>query len=271
MIDPNWRLEDLDPRTWRAIGAFFDPGLYIRAGTPGERGLFVAHDSGRLLNVVDTSDGVRRDFDLARVEDPAVVARSLYERGEWDRVHVIDRKHLEAVAAQAQHISSRELTLDAYYRKVFHLIWGDGNGYVAVPPRPAGWNGWTYEAIRQFVDRFQQPASLALGVIDDGTLVIGLIAEVSGGMIRAVTTFEALPLAADALAVSERFLDQLWSAMAERIQPPGAVVLCTSTVFDAWVYQPEKASTIRRAIDTGEAVLRLREDLPLAPSAIVAS
>jgi hypothetical protein len=38
MIDPHWILEDLDPHTWRNLGRFIDPGLYIRAARPDERG-----------------------------------------------------------------------------------------------------------------------------------------------------------------------------------------------------------------------------------------
>ena len=37
MIDPHWQLVDLDPRTWRNIGRFINPGLYIRAGNPASK------------------------------------------------------------------------------------------------------------------------------------------------------------------------------------------------------------------------------------------
>lgn len=85
MIDPHWTVTDLDPRTWRAIGRFFDPGQYIRTAQPGEHGLFVLHDNGTLLKVFDTQLGVRRDLSLRRVDDPQELGQQLFARGEWDR------------------------------------------------------------------------------------------------------------------------------------------------------------------------------------------
>ena len=137
MIDPNWSLIDLDPRTWRNIGRFFDPGQYIRAAQPGERGLFVLHDAGQIMRVVDTSYGVRRDLALGFVAEPRALAQQLYERGDWERVHVIDRRHLASVAREAQTTSRRDLTLDAYYRLVYHLLWDGSAGHRDAAPAAA--------------------------------------------------------------------------------------------------------------------------------------
>ena len=54
MIDPNWSVVDLDPHTWRVLGRFFDPGQYIMATQSGERGLFILHEEGKLLRIVDS-------------------------------------------------------------------------------------------------------------------------------------------------------------------------------------------------------------------------
>ena len=136
MIDPQWSLVDLDPRTWRAIGPLFDPGQYIRAAQPGEHGLFVLHAGGRVLRIVDTALGVRRDLAALPADDPRALAESLYARGEWQRVHVIDQGHLAGVARQAQATPRRDLTLDQYYHLVYELVWGAPNGYMSVPPHP---------------------------------------------------------------------------------------------------------------------------------------
>lgn len=260
MIDPHWQLVDLDPYTWRAIGKYIDPSMYIRAGSPDERGLFVIHDEGRVLSVVESSGQARRDLGIVRVDTPRALAPQLYERGEWDRVHIVDRAHLSTVATEAQQLSNRDLNLDAYYRNVFRLIWGDGDGYVSMPPHPGHWNGWTYERIERFIDQLQEPASLALGVIssESGTLEIGLIGEVSEGAIRKVTTFESLPFDRSEAAVTHRFLDRLWSNLSSGAFPPAVVLLCTDTVFEHWVHGPGKEVTIDEAVKSGQAVLRLR-------------
>lgn len=261
MIDPHWQLVDLDPYTWRNIGKFIDPGLYIRAGSPDELGLYVIHDGGSVLSVVETSGRSRKDLGIDRVDSPRSLAESLAGTSEWDRVHVIDRRHLNDVSTRAQQLENRDLELDAYYHRVFRLIWNTDDGYVAIPPHPRNWHGWTYEQIVRFVAQLQAPASLALGVFsDDGdNLEIGLIGEVSGGSFRKITTFEALPFPREEAAVSEVFMDRLWSHLSTGEWPPAAALLCNSSVFERWVYGPDKRLTIASAISCGDAILRVRE------------
>ena len=261
MIDPNWQLVDLDPYTWRAIGKFIDPGMYIRAGSPDENGLFVIHDGGTVLSVVETAGTRRPDLGLERIEQSYLTAQGLFDSGEWDRVHVIDRQHLQSVSTEAQQSSNRSLELDAYYRHVFQLVWGNAEGYAVVPEHPRSWNGWTYQRIVEFVNQLQSPASLALGVIaEDGSLAIGLLGEVSEGSFRKVTTFESLPFGPSDMSVDEGFLDRIWSHLLETDFPPAAVLLCTESVFDRWVNGADKARTIEDAIESGTAALRLRNE-----------
>jgi hypothetical protein len=125
MIDPNWQLVDLDPYTWRAIGKYIDPALYIRAGSPDEHALYLIHDERRVLSVTETSGARRNDLGMTSIDDPKRTAERLYETGEWDRVHIIDRRHLQKVSSNAQQLQNRELELDAYYRNVFRLGCGD--------------------------------------------------------------------------------------------------------------------------------------------------
>src|SRR5207248_6909051 len=121
------------PHTWRAIGRYFMPSQYIMAAQPGERGLFIVHDGGTRPRAVDSQVGVRTDLPLAGLRDPRQLAKDLYADGEWDRVHIIDRRHLEHVAREAQSSPRRELTLDEYYHLVYQLIWDGSAGYVAEP------------------------------------------------------------------------------------------------------------------------------------------
>ena len=94
MIDPHWQVIDLDPVTWRNLGPFFQPQDYIAAAQPDEHGLFILHDRGQLLKVVDTLTADAPADIPTQIDDPVALARDLYERGEWQRVHIIDRRHL---------------------------------------------------------------------------------------------------------------------------------------------------------------------------------
>lgn len=269
MIDPHWKLADLDPRTWRNLGRFFDPGQYIRAAQPGEHGLFVLHDESRVLRVVDTRRGVRTDLGLTRVDDPRAFAHALFERGEWQRVHIINKRHLARVAQQAQAEPRRELSLDAYYRLVYQLLWDESNGYVSVPPPPGHWYGWTYAGLQQFVGQLPEEATLALGVFEEKTIAIGLILELNAGTIKRVTTFEALPLNPGEAQLSEAFLERLWTLLAGPFAPAAGVLLCSQTVFEQWLAAEDKAACLNVARQQAAAFWRLNLLTASVPSAFV--
>jgi hypothetical protein len=257
MIDPHWILEDLDPYTWRNLGRFIDPGLYIRAAQPDERGLFILHDGGRVLRVVDSALGVRRDLAIDSAAEPHALAEELHSEGHWQRVHVIDRRHLAAVARQAQATPRRDLTLDQYYRLVYQLLWDGGEGYVCAPRHDGRWNGWSYDNLVAFAKQLPAAATLALGVLGDERLAIGLILELREGMIRRVTTFEALDLPSGELTISDASLELLWDALSQRFAPPAGVLLCTQAVFDAWIAEEDKAAVLQTAAEAGQARWRL--------------
>jgi hypothetical protein len=241
VIDPHWQLQDLDPVTWRNLGPYFEPENYIRTAQPGERGLFVLHEEGKPLRVFDTEKGERADLDLSGIDDPHTLAHSLYESGEWERVHVINKTHLAHVAQAAQQIKNRELTLDQYYRLVYQLIWQSPTGYVSVPPHRGEWNGLKYGDLQEYVARLPDPCSVALGVIEDGKIFIGLILGVRGGMIRTVTSFEALELDT-LLELSAESFERLWAALGERFDPPAAALLCDRVTFEGLVKAENKRS-----------------------------
>jgi hypothetical protein len=240
MIDPHWQVIDLDPVTWRNLGPFFEPQRYIAAAQPGEHGLFILHDHGQVLKVVDTQTRSLPRGIPTQISDPQALAHELYERGEWQRVHVIDRRHLAWVARQAQASPRRDLTLDAYHHLVYTLIWGSGSGYVAVPPHPGHFNGWTYHQIRHFIEGLPSPAALALGVYSDSVLSIGLILVCEEGQIRRVTTFEGLNWEASNPGPNEQTMTALCEALAAQFAPPAAVLLCTDVAFAGWLAASDK-------------------------------
>jgi hypothetical protein len=254
MIDPHWQVIDLDPVTWRNLGPFFEPHQYIAAAQPGEHGLFILHDRGRLLKVVDTQTANILADIPAQIDDPVALARDLYARGEWQRVHVIDRRHLMWVAQQAQATPRRDLTLDSYYHLVYTLMWGDPAGYACEPPPPNRWHGWTYADIRNFVAALPSPASIALGVYAEDDLAIGLILICEGGMIRRVTTFEGLDWSASHPGPTQHTLTALCEALEAQFAPPAAVLLCTDAVFSGWLTAADKLAYLTASRDDGTAI-----------------
>lgn len=265
MIDPHWSLVDLDPHTWRSIGRFFDPGQYIRTAQHGEHGLFVLHDGGRVTRVVDTRQGARRDLRIEAVADPASLADSLFATGEWERVHVIDKQHLANVARKSQSNARRDLTLDQYYRMVYNLMWDGSGGYVSLPAHPGHWHGWTYGDLQTFVAGMPDPASVALVVVGKGRTEIGLIFDISEGLIRAVTTLETFGLPAPGFETTPEDFERLWNMLQTRnndYQNPGpaAVLLCTAETFEKWMEAADskgKQQILDEAKARGEALWRI--------------
>ncbi|HEX8033720.1 MAG TPA: hypothetical protein VF510_07730 [Ktedonobacterales bacterium] len=240
MIDPHWQVSDLDPVTWRNLGRFFDPQQYIRAAQPGEHGLFILHDDGRVLKVIDSESRTDPGGIPNQVDDPQALARELYGCGQWERVHIINRRHLAQVAYEAQSAPQRDLTLDAYYHLVYTLIWDDSQGYVCEPPHPGRRYGWTYADIQRFIDGLPSPATLALGVYAGDTVMIGLILVCEGGMIRRVTTFEGLAGQAPPPGPTPQTLAALREALSAQFAPPAAILLCTDAAFSGWLDATDK-------------------------------
>jgi len=261
VIDPNWAVVDLDPRTWRSLGRFFDPAQYVGAAQPGEHGLFVLHAGGRRLRVVDTRDGVRNDLAPAHIDNPHTLAHDLYESGEWDRVHVIDKQHLAHVSRQAQAPESRALSLEAYYHRVYELLWRSPAGYASVPPHPGHWHGWTLSALREFAARLPASAAAALAVLDGATVNIGLVLEFDHGVVVRVTTFDGLRLAQPP-RLSADFLGELWVAVSEQIAVTAAALVCSQAAFDEWLEAGDKRAALRALRERGEAFWQLRPATP---------
>ncbi len=148
--------------------------------------------------------------------------------------------------------------MPAYYHLVYSLLWGDGQGYVTVPPPAGHWNHWTYAGIEQFVAQLGSEAGAALCVFDGAALAIGLIAEFHNGQVAYVTTFDAY--SAEAVPqLSADGLDQLRSLIEQRGVPAGAALICSRVAFEAWLVAPDKIASLQQAATNGEAWWWLRE------------
>ena len=256
MIDPNWRLDDLDPRTWRNIGRFFMPSQYIAANQPGEHGLYVLHEGGARPRVVDDQLGPRADIQIERVDDPRGLALELHERAEWDRVHVIDRRHLRHVAREAQASPRRELTLDAYYHLVYQLVWDGSDGYVCVPEKPAPRYGWSYGDLARFAAALPSPCCAGLVVLNEVEVEVGLVLQFENGRISRVTTLEAFS-SLPSPSLDRHYFDAVCAAITEAIAPVAVALLCTSAVFEAWLEATDKFAVLQDAARRNQAFWRL--------------
>lgn len=257
MIDPNWSVADLDPRTWRNLGRFFEPGQYIRASEPGEHTLYVLHDDGRPLNVYDSQNGQRADLVTGSIENPQLLAHDLFESGEWDRVQVINKQHLAQLSRKGQTIENRALNLDEYYHHLFELLWKEPQGFVSLPPHPGHWNHLTYGAIQSLIAHLPDPTSAVLGVVEDGEVAIGLVLELRGGLIRTVTTFEALDLL-QPVTVSDAGLNLVCAAVEAKFAPVGAALLCDSVTFESWIKSVDKLAYLQQAAMQKTAFWKVR-------------
>jgi hypothetical protein len=272
MINPEWLLQDLDPRTWRAIGHLFPPAQYVAAARPGEHGLFVLHEAGTPRRIADTRSGIRQDLNISAVTEPRQLAVELFARGEWDRVHVIDRRHLAHVAAASAANPQPRVSLDEHYHRVYELLWDGSDGYVCHPPRGAEWYGWTYTFLQQFLTSVSaSPAALALIVLEDDEVHIGLALEVRDARVQRVTGLEGLP-PLPAPAVSDAYLDALWSGLEAAIAPPAAALVCTRSAFEACLYGPtNKAELLQFEAERGNARWRVAAQVSSQPPAMHAS
>jgi hypothetical protein len=169
----------------------------------------------------------------------------------------VNKQHLANVTRAAQQIENRQLTLDAYYHLVFTQLWSEPDGYVCQPPRPSTWNGWTYANVQAFVRRLPDPASVALGVWENDSIYIGLILETRGGLIRTVTTFEALDLP-QPLPLADASLDTVTQAVNARFAPLAAALLCDRSAFEGWLTAVDKSVFLRTAAKQRKAFWRLR-------------
>jgi hypothetical protein len=141
---------------------------------------------------------------------------------------------------------------------VHHLIWSNSDSrYVVHPPRETSWHGWTYGAVQNWVLQLPDPATVALGVIGSAALRIGVIAQIEGGLITILTTFESLPIPRAEIDLSAESADRIWDAIAGKFSPPAELLLCSLDVFEAWLYGTEsKRAIIDEAVRDGNAFRR---------------
>ena len=253
--------------TWRNLGRFIDVPQYVRAAQPGEHGLFVVHDQGRVLKIFDTDRRARSGVKIDRVGTPARWRKNCTRAASgiacMSSINTIWRASAIWLARRpiARCISTVTIQL------VYDLIWDGGAGYVAEPPKPAHWNYWTMSQPEQFVSRLPKSATLALGVFEGEQLNIGLVLEVKQGNIVRVTTFEAPALQPIDPQLSADFLDQLWAQL-DHIAPPAAVLLCEQAVFEEWIAAEDKLAPLVQAVQNGTACLRLVDQNAPAIAAI---
>jgi hypothetical protein len=109
------------------------------------------------------------------------------------------------------------------------------------------------------------PSTIALVVVEDGRTEIGLILDVRNKLIESVTTLETFGLPAPVFDVSAGSMEWLWSLLQARSEDrsgpkPAAALLCSKSVFDRWIEEPEneaKWRLLEQATEQQQAFLRL--------------
>lgn len=257
MIWEHWEVVDLDPRTWRNLGALFNPANFLTHARPGERILSILHERGRVLKVYDTARGVRNDLNLETIEDAPRTAKQLYESEQgMARVQIFDKRSLVAFADAAQRNLHPEWDLDEHYRFLWGLAENDPEGICYYPPRPSHWNHFTYEQVRHFIEEVvPSPSTLVLVVFEGDEIYISLILGVRDRKVKLVSTLDALVSLGIGPQVSMADRERILEGVAQRFGRPSFSLFIQRAAFEAWLKAEDKGAVLRQAIAKGMALL----------------
>ncbi len=257
MIWEHWEVIDLEPRTWRNLGALFDPANFLTRAQPGERILSILHQEGQVLKVHDSARGVRRDLKLETIENAPRTAQELYESEPGlDRVQIFDKRSLVAFADGAQRSVHPEWDLDEHYRFVYGLAEDDPQGICYYPPRPSHWKHFTYDQARHFIEEVApDPSTLVLVVFEGEEVYISLILGIRDHKIKLVSTLDTLVPLGIGPRVSMADRERILEGVAQRFDQPSFSLFIQRAAFDAWLTAEDKGAVLRQAIAEGTAVL----------------
>ncbi len=257
MIWEHWEVIDLDPRTWRNLGALFNPVNFITRARPGERILSILHQEGRVLKVYDSEKGVRRDLKLETIEHAPRTAQELYKsEQDLDRVQIFDKRSLVAFADGAQRSLHPEWDLDEHYRFIYGLAEDDPAGICYYPPRPSHWHHFTYDEVRHFIEAVvPSPSTLVLVVFEDEEVYISLILGIRDHKIKLVSTLDTLVPLGIGPKVSMADRERILEGVAQRFDRPSFSLFIQRAAFEAWLMAEDKGAVLRQAIAQGTAVL----------------
>jgi hypothetical protein len=190
MIHRNAEIVDLDPQTWRNLGAIFPLAEWgeSRFRVPGV--LTILHDEGVFLRA-DLLDGTVIDNIPAQIDDPAALAAQLHrDNPGLTRVQVFEKASLRRFSNAVQKLDWANLSSGDFYLRAWELAQADPRGLCYYPsglPRIG-----VLKAAQTLIRNTPDGGHLVLGVYDAGKPYFSLIARVDQQQVTLVTTFDAL-------------------------------------------------------------------------------
>ncbi len=186
IMAPWMRVARLDPAQWRH---WFDLFLKPNRSTSG---LYLLHDQGRLISV--TPNYARRTLDLpARIDNPKVLAESLYARWQQGPVVIFERAALDQFFDQIQR--ERALTDDLFsYLLKINARMRQTAEMVIYPDPMANWQDASPAlplAFARAVAAEGQKRSAVFGVYDDSGMLASMLLGFESGRLEFVTTLPA--------------------------------------------------------------------------------
>lgn len=262
MIHRDVRVTDLDPATWRQIGAiarFVELGAH-RPDEPGV--LSILHEHGSVLRVECPS--AIASLAITRVDDPQATARALFEQHPTlERVQIFEKGRLAAYSDAVQRLDWRALSLDEFYLRAWLMAADDPEGLCYYPPRPRHWNHFDPDQLRATLAALPDASTLILSVVAEGRPWFNLIAQVERGEIRRITTFAALArYGLGPRSGAPEDCDSICAMVARHIGPVALALFCDRETFERWLRAEDKAEVLAAAGLAGAAAWR--QPAPLA-------
>lgn len=183
MIAPAIRIVDVDPE---AFGLLND--LAVRLVHRGAHEVHIVHSAGRVMRAVDTRDGLLDPETIALTTDLAASARSLRAQLGADRVVLVDRAGLEALAPSLAAAGPGTVDQTAMLRESTARFWSSA-AVTTDPERPR--DRWlpVVGALREL----PSPASAVLIAYDGERTAIALQATIEGGWVVEVSSMAEPP------------------------------------------------------------------------------
>jgi len=181
MISRDCQIIDLDPYAWRSFGELLFPD------PAPERVLSILHDGGRLLRAYDSERGYRDDIPPIITDPPRLALKLSQADPNLTRVQVFDKSALQVFAAEVNCIPLEDITAIGWRTQVAQMWRGTAGVYIEPSPPPND-----YDSLCAFLAGIPDGNTVVIAVFDDNRLYAHVVLGVREGLIRLVTTFDAL-------------------------------------------------------------------------------
>lgn len=177
MIAPDVLIVDLEPKGFALLSELASRRVYRTASE-----IHLLHSSGRVLNVVHTTEGVIERF-REPFDDPASRAIDILGASGAERVILIDKDSIDELSAAQVELARRVETQTELLWRANDVFFTTSGVAVAPGPSPSSWGG-LFERARVIGEDYWA----VLGAWSDERLTVSLIARIAGGLIKLLTS-----------------------------------------------------------------------------------